>query len=154
MARLYEGPWRCDRCQGQILSPEDGWVEWLTTLDGQCWGLKLVHSASYWLRQESNHRCQYKESSESGRLVQDLPLAEFVGYDGLIRFLDIVSEGRLPLTEILQMIQRIHIPGYDSAHPYFAEMESNGYISRRMNEGLYFMEQIEIVLDSIEEETT
>src|SRR5690606_12084189 len=105
----------------------DGWVEWLTRFDGDERlhhdALRLVHTRqSSPLTDPSDWRrgpgCQHDETKAFARdrsTVADLPLSSFLGPDGLMILLEFASDRKFELDDLIEMIKRLHIPGYDQA---------------------------------------
>ena len=114
--------WICDVCHRKIEKPEDGWVEWIALPDGKVGhDLRLVH-----------HRpasplavgCQFDKEAErrkDGGFIGDLPLTMFMGPGGLMRLLTFIEDHKLPTEDVLEMIKRIHIPGYERVRSYLSE---------------------------------
>lgn len=108
--------WLCDVCHNPIRSAREGWVEWLVPVvdeavvlqPRQARGLRLVHHL----------RCMYEASAEfeRGFLTQDGHLESYVGSDGLMQWLAFLGEERFADPgEILEMVKRLFIPGYEVA---------------------------------------
>lgn len=146
--------WLCDTCGQRIAHSKDGWVEWLECSKipkpvGR--GLRLVH-----------HRpaspllggCQYNEDQEfarDGSLLLDLPLERFLGDDGLTELLELLAEARLPQAEVIEMIKRLHTPGYERARFHAEGAMSAGVFSPNLPEGFFWQSQIEAILDWADE---
>jgi hypothetical protein len=101
-----------------ITSVQAGWVEWLASEDKDgndiLRGLRLVHGGRQ--KNARNHNCRYDplEEFRTGRtIVEGLPLERLVGADGLMILLSLLAEGELPHQEILELIKRVQIPGYE-----------------------------------------
>ena len=95
--------------------------------------------------------CYFNEQLElqkDGMIMGDLSLDHLLSADGLMNLLCIVSRNFLPLDELLQAIQRIHIPGYEAALPYFADAVSRGEIDPNMPKGFYWQSEIQSVLQT------
>jgi hypothetical protein len=112
--------WRCDSCGDVITNIQDGWVEWLASEDKHgndvLSGLRLVHRGPR--RKARKHNCRYdplQEFRSSKTIVEGLPLDRLVGPDGLMVLLSLLDEGELPRTEILELVRRVQIPGYELA---------------------------------------
>jgi hypothetical protein len=146
--------WICDTCGGAIEKADDGWVEWLLRQSGQKWigrGLRLVHSFPASPR-SSAAKCQYDENRESahdGSIVNDLALESFLGPDGLMELLSFIAGGELPTLEVLEMIKRLHIPGYEEARFHFRSALDEGVFDPNTREGFYTQSDIKAVLASI-----
>jgi hypothetical protein len=127
----------CDSCRRKIKSVQDGWVEWISFAEinktGQ--GLRVVHKNS-----GNNSSCQYEQKAEydiHGGILSDSALEQFIGPDGLMRLLVMISENELPKMKVLEMIKRIHTPGYDHAKDYFDEAISQGFFEPNMPRNFY-----------------
>src|SRR5215472_5627034 len=101
-----------------ITSVQAGWVEWLASEDKHgndiLRGLRLVHRGRQ--KNAGNHDCRYDPLVEfrSGRtIVEGPPLERLVGADGLMVLLSFLAEGELPHREILELVKRLQIPGYE-----------------------------------------
>ena len=110
--------WRCDSCADMITRVQAGWVEWLASEDKHgndiLSGLRLVHRGLQ--KNGRNHSCRYDPLKEfrSGRtIVEGLPLERLVGADGLMILLSLLADRELPYREILELIKRLQIPGYE-----------------------------------------
>lgn len=117
--------WICDKCKGEIKNVEDGWVEWLTIRDNQS---PLGYKEKY-MRIVHRVDCIYTESEQDryNAISSDSDLESFTGPDGLMQLLEFVSENRFEdKEEVLEVIKRIHIPGYEEARNYFEEAVSEG----------------------------
>lgn len=104
--------WYCDTCGKLISAIEDGWVEWITYKDSngksKARDFRLVHG--------SGKRCQFDEQAEfhkDGGVLSDLPLEHFLGTEGLMLLLCKIDEGEIPTNQLVEMIKRLHIPGYE-----------------------------------------
>jgi hypothetical protein len=141
--------WVCDECKTPIRRPEDGVVEWLeepdeTRVDGH--GLRLVHQSAASPRPNG---CQYNEEefALSDLVHGDLSLKDFLGDDGLTHLLNFLSEERHPKAEILEMIKRLHTPGYERARFHFEAAESAGVIEPTLAPRFLWMREIAAILE-------
>lgn len=115
--------WTCDECGEPIASPEDGWVEWLVygEYPGKGLGLRLVHRWPASPRHE-NGGCGYilKFSEKTGHIrprvghVYDMHMDYFMGPMGLLRLLEILERGHATQAEALEMVRRLHVPGFEA----------------------------------------
>ncbi len=147
------GPWECDTCGKAIRQEEDGLVEWLgrTNFDKnkdktEEYGLRLVHARP---SSPKAGGCQYdenKEYNEHEADLQDLGLEEYVGIDGLMNLLEMIAEKKLPTEELVEMIKRLHIPGYEQARNHFESAISKGIIELNSTPGFYSQEKIQEVV--------
>jgi hypothetical protein len=143
--------WRCATCGQLITRIEDGWVEWLAgeDEDGNALlrGLRLVH----WITASPrpDHACQYDQRHEfknSRSVVEGLPLGSFVGPDGLMLLLSLIAPGELPINEVLELIKRVQIPGYEQARELFDDAIAQGVLKPSIGEGYYLQSEIEALL--------
>jgi hypothetical protein len=140
--------WICDNCGKKINNIEEGWVEWLELKDGNgifnsYHGIRIVHSA----------RCNYNQDlvyKKFRAIVGDMDLQSFSGADGLIDLLLFISEGYFDnKEELLEIIKRIHIPGYEEARLSFDEAIEEGVFEPNTKPGYYTQSNISAVLDYI-----
>lgn len=150
--------WICDTCGYTIANPEQGWVEWLSCSDagkraGR--GLRLVHHfPSSPLRDSAGTGCQYNgqvELHRDGMTVSDVPLLDFLGPQGLMDLLAMIAEDELPKEELLEMIKRLHIPGYEHARHHFAAAIAAGAFEPNTPKGYYQMSDIAATLEYAKE---
>ncbi|WPB74584.1 hypothetical protein KYC5002_36940 [Archangium violaceum] len=143
--------WRCDTCGQKIKSAKDGWVEWLhffpaTSSGPKGRGLRLVHNGGTSPRGISG--CQYgKGARNPNEMVNDLQLEEFLGADGLMHLLELIYDQKVPTEEVLEMIKRLHIPGYEEARLHFKSAISAGEYEPNTAPGFPFQSQIAGVLE-------
>lgn len=147
---MSRAPWICDSCGHPIASAEDGWVEWIefrTAAGRQGRDLRLVHHMA---ATPTGKRCQFNQQAERNRddgLIADASLSDFLGADGLMDLLSMLEEGCLPRDEVLEMIKRLHIEGYEQARPYFEEAISDGVFEPNTLPGYYRQRDIRAVLE-------
>ena len=141
-ARVRSIGWRCASCGELITDIEVGWVEWLAGADEygttRLKGLRLVHNL-----------CRYDDRREFRKdqsLVEGLPLARFVGPDGLMLLLSLIAEGEMPRTELIELVKRLHIPGYELTRELFADAIHGGTVAPLVGEGFYMQSEIREVL--------
>jgi len=149
--------WLCDTCGEPIERVEDGWVEWIlvTESDDRCRGrdLRLVHHVPAGPR-GGVHGCQFDGDAErdrDGGAVRDLALCHFLGPDGLMYLLSFIAEGQLPVTEVLEMVKRLHVPGYEHARPYFEGAICAEVFVPSLPEGYYRQSDIRATLQYAEQ---
>ena len=147
---MSRAPWTCDSCGHPIISEEDGWVEWIefkTATGRQARDLRLVHHMA---ASPTGKRCQFNQQVErnsDGGLVADASLSDFLGSDGLMELLAMLEEARLPRDEVIEMIKRLHVEGYEQARPYFEEAISEGVFEPNTLPGYYRQSDIQAVLE-------
>lgn len=146
--------WTCDSCGQPIQDIKHGWVEWLTRVEHNkhiSRGLRLVHHCSAHV--PINEKCQYNQRLEFQRdksCVRDMGLETFVGANGLMELLMLIHEGDLPTHEVLEMIKRLHIPGYEHARHHFDRAIAQGVFEPNTPPGFYSVNQIQKVLDFVQ----
>ena len=143
--------WRCDSCADMITSVQAGWVEWLASEDKHgkdiLRGLRLVHRGRQ--KNARNHNCRYDPLQEfrSGRtIVEGLPLERLVGADGLMILLSLLADGELPHREILELIKRVQIPGYELVRNLAPRGQHSKLLSPVLSDGYYLQSEIREML--------
>jgi hypothetical protein len=145
--------WKCDECGELISAIEDGWVEWLVVEsrrgNSRLKGLRLVHDLGGSPRCVGGLRCRYdphKEFQKGQSLVEGLPLARFVGPDGLMLMLSWIAIGDLPAAAILDLIKRVQIPGYEQARGFFQKGLDEHVFIPSIGKGYYLQAEIRTLL--------
>ena len=144
--------WICDTCGESTTKPSDGWVEWISYPDEENTGkrkgrgFRLVHASHASPIKSCQFGGRHEHMGDKG-FVADLPLERFLGPDGLMLLLSNISEEDVPNQEVLEMIKRIHIPGYDQVRGHISEAMSKGAFYPNLPEGYYFQSQIKATLD-------
>ena len=65
-----------------------------------------------------------------------------------MRLLALLAQDYLPKNQVLEMIKRLHIPGYERARLYMDEAQSQGEYEPNTFEGKYpFQSQIENIIE-------
>lgn len=143
--------WRCDSCADMITSVQAGWVEWLASEDKHgndiLRGLRLVHRGRK--KNVRNHNCRYDplEEFRSGRtIVEGLPLERLVGADGLMILLSLLADRELPYREILELIKRLQIPGYELVRNLSPRGQHSKLLSPVLSHGHYLQSEIREIL--------
>lgn len=140
--------WICDSCGGLIESADDGWVEWVAPVGAMGRGLRLVHHTV----RGSLSKCMYNQQAEYAKdkgVIGDLQLSEFLGADGLMTLLEFISDKKLPTEEVLELIKRLHIPGYEHARHTFDEAIDEGVFEPNTAPKYYMQSDIQATLDYI-----
>jgi hypothetical protein len=118
--------WICDRCGLVIEKAADGWVQWrefgaeskTRKLCGErALGrdLQLVHANSASplpIKAGEAYGCQFNDD-DPAYMSMDLSLTEFLGPDGLLHLLDFIAKNSVETAEVLEIIKRLHVPGYE-----------------------------------------
>ena len=118
--------WICDKCGLPIESAADGWVQWREfraesksrKLRGERplgRDLHLVHTASSSplpITPGVLYGCQFDDDDPT-YISMDLALPEFLGPNGLLRLLDFIAQASVETSEVLEMIKRLHVQGYE-----------------------------------------
>jgi hypothetical protein len=144
--------WICDTCNGVINKAEDGGAEWLRVADENgCWhsrGLRLVHRCG--ASPLGARRCDYHHFAAIRKHTVTLcerPLAGLLSHDGLMELLSMLNRREAPMDEILEMIKRLHIPGYEPARPHFDRAIASGVFQADVPDGYYTQGNIAAVLE-------
>ena len=148
--------WFCDTCGSLIKCPDHGWVEWidLPTAPGKPLAgrdIRIVHAYGY----GPNRTCQFNSNHEIAKdqgTIGDACLNEFRGPTGLTRLLAMVAEREIPKNEMCEIIQRIHIPGYEYARKHFERAIKKGVLEGRGPYGYFTQEELDQVLVMVSNE--
>ena len=135
-------------CGRLVTSIENGWVEWLVGEEdrsGNCpvRGLRLVH------RTVGKSNCRYnlhKVFQEHSYIVEGLPLARFVGADGLMLLLSLLATGEMHQADILELTKRLQIPGYEQVREMFPAPEAQGIVNPAIADRYYLQSEIHELL--------
>jgi hypothetical protein len=159
MAQLLHMPgkdamgWKCSFCGELITRIKDGWVEWLAGEDqsGRPFlkGLRLVHRTRTTDQETDRLGCQYDARHEFRKdrsVVEGLSLERFVGPDGLMMFLSLISVGEMPTGEILELMKRVQIPGYEQTRELLQEAVGQGVVVPSIGEGFYMQSEMRALL--------
>lgn len=133
--------WKCDECGDPIESVETGWVEWKVQIGGAPpytkHGFRLVHHAV------PGKKCQYNWTNfPNGTQIADLQLEYFLGEDGLMNLLEFVSDSPTSMDEIIELIKRLHITGYEEARLKFVHAIREGVFEPNTKPGFYSLADI------------
>lgn len=148
--------WRCDKCGELIQEAEHGWIEWLSRgpmeEPPRGRGLRLVHHAEFSPIYDSGG-CQYRPGVDfnvrGGEVIADGDLECYLGDDGLTRLLSLLARQEVPTEEILEMIKRLHTPGYELARLHVREAIAEGVLEPNLPDGYYYQCQIENIIDFV-----
>ena len=142
-----EEVWICDSCGEVIEKPKDGVLEWIcdTKVEGKPKGrgLRLVHQAAAsptW----PDGKCGYDSDAQT---VEDVSLEGYTGPDGLLFLLRLIAEEEVPIEEVLEMIMRLHIPGYEWARLYADDAMAEGVVVPNPPHILYRQSHIDAILE-------
>lgn len=78
-------------------------------------------------------------------MVNDLPLTHFLGPDGLMQLLAYIAEEHVERAEVLELIKRLFIPGYEHARLHFDAAISEGIFEPNTAPGYHWVSDIEAV---------
>lgn len=129
--------WQCDGCGEPILDARQGLFEYQSVkceeVEGpRARGLRLFHVTRPDPRRPRKFGCQYDNdyysSPRSEYTIRSILLTEMMGPEGLQFFLRLISVGELPTDEVLEMIRRVHVPGYEHARLHFEEAKDTDVI--------------------------
>jgi hypothetical protein len=148
--------WFCDTCGGKINSPGEGLIEWYSFNDSagvlRHSNFRLVHEISASPLKKLNLKrkgCEFDLFKEGIKLegnIENQPLAVFIGPDGLMRLLSFIAEGNFPVVEVLRMIKRLHVPGFEIARDFFGAAASEGVIRQGTPDAYHDQGDINAVL--------
>lgn len=141
--------WICDACGQTIPHAREGWVEWIALPNKddrrlRCTGLRIVHAYSRRAR-----GCQYRNDvvyKTNGGCIGDVSLTECQGPDGLMMLLEKIDQGELPTSEVLEVVKRIHIPGYEYSRRQVGPALAEGVIEKDVTYGYCRQDQIQAIL--------
>ncbi|HEY2028818.1 MAG TPA: hypothetical protein VGH20_06380 [Myxococcales bacterium] len=111
-------------------------------------GLRLVHHKPASPR-EGRYGCQYNEDvvcRDNETMITDAALDEFVGPGGLVDLTAMLSDGFTPAEEVLEMIKRLHVPGYEHARKFFKAAISDGAFEPNTKPGYHSPQEIAATL--------
>lgn len=146
--------WICDACCEPIMEARHGWVEWVDLprqpeVPRRSRGIRIVHHFS---AHQGGRRCQFDymvEGAKDGGGIGDASLADFQGPDGLMRLLEMIAEEQFPTNDVLEILKRIHIPGYEAARFHFTEAVAENIIDTGVPDGYWRQNEIQRVLDFV-----
>ena len=152
---MDDSRWICDTCGQVIERPEHGWVEWLATGSGEARterGLRIVHHALF--SPLKPNKCQYDQDAEYSRssIILDTHLSELLGPDGLMYLLSWLARNKLPRQEVVELIRRTHVPGYEFARQHLDAAIAEGVIAPDTIPGYLTQEQIKRVLEWVRDQ--
>jgi len=143
--------WKCASCEDCITKVENGWIEWLSNEDEQgnarLAGLRLVHRTSP--QSSKGCGCRYDPQQEfrnDRSIVEGLPLERFIGADGLMLLLSFLAQSAMPQEEVLELIKRVQIPGYEQVRQIYQAEISEGLLKTSIGEGFYLQSEIGLLL--------
>lgn len=150
--------WICDSCGERIIKIEDGWVEWISYQDeAGNWkrrNLRLVHHFPASPR-TGEFKCQFNQKAEFAKdkgIVGDLSLEHFLGHGGLMTLLSFLDEDGTANKEILEMIKRLHVPGYEIARIHMEQAIGSGAVETNTHPGYPSPNEIKRILEYIQNE--
>jgi hypothetical protein len=146
--------WYCDKCRRLIKEADHGWVEWiaLAAPDGtpeRGRNIRIVHHASHSSRQGGCHYQPDLKGERNKNSIIFLPLTDVQGSDGLMLLFGKIAEQELPTLELLEIIKRIHIPGYERARRHAKDALDAEVFEQRGPDGYWSQSEIQQILDFI-----
>ncbi|USE00240.1 hypothetical protein JKJ11_15135 [Vibrio sp. SCSIO 43133] len=140
--------WTCDSCGREIESVEDGWVEWRSYLskERQDDGFRLVH------HRRIDKQCAYDEDKlfAEGAILADGALEWYLSTNGLMMLLSYIHDDSIKKDEVVEMIKRLHIEGYEQARLHFNEAIQEGIFEPNTPPNFYWKEDIDATLRYLE----
>lgn len=140
--------WICDRCRDRINSPNEGWLQWVVRSDPngenrRARDIRIVHHATV-----TDGKCYVQDCELANReTLQDGHLDWFLGADGLNSLLELLSRNMFPQDELMEIIKRLHIPGYEIARLHASDAIHEGIVEPNMNDGFFSQQQIANILE-------
>jgi hypothetical protein len=93
--------------------------------------------------------CQYdmhEEFRKDFSIVESLSLESFVGPDGLMLLLSMIVSHENSAGEIIELLKRVQIPGYEQARDLFEFAIEHGILSPSIGNGFYLQAEIQALL--------
>lgn len=156
--RHIHSGWQCDNCGALIRTFEDGRVEWLCQGGDEepikITGLRLVHARATSPKTLAPYGCEYDPKQEFHRnrsLVEGLSLSAFSGPDGLVLMLSMLAQGEYPTDQLIEVVKRLAVPGYEEARDLFARAISEEVVVPAIAPGYYLQSEIRDVLQWVAE---
>ncbi len=118
---MKTGPWRCDTCGRPIKKAKDGYLEWLVKKDTyEGYGLHLVHHkpASPLGGFDGCYYDETKHWRQDGAMLASRELDYYLGDEGLVNLLEMIHGNWVDKNEGIEMIMRLHTPGYEQARAH------------------------------------
>jgi hypothetical protein len=143
--------WICDFCGGPINKPEDGLVEWVDFEESKPGrSLRLVHNSKY-VTGSRKDSCTLNDAElvSDKESVGSNSLADYIGDNGLMHLLTLISESTLSTHDVLEMIKRLHITGYEQARKHFKEAINAGVFEPNTKKNFYSQSDIEATINFI-----
>ncbi|PTL77933.1 hypothetical protein [Vitiosangium sp. GDMCC 1.1324] len=78
---------------------------------------------------------------------------EYLGSNGLMRLLAMIYDEELPTKEVLEVLKRLHIPGYEEARHHFEDAIAAGVYEPNTAPGFPHQKQIEAILRFVREQS-
>lgn len=142
----YPVGWVCDRCGEPVADAKDGFVQWVVLPGtGLARDLRLFHTD----QASPQGTCQYDDKTENVKdrgTVSSFPLSGLEGPDGLMMLLSILQKGAIPAEAVVEMIKRIHVPGYEHARGRLQAAIEAGVLEPSYPEGFPRQREIEAVV--------
>lgn len=147
--------WICDTCGKRIKNAGQGWLQWVSRYEGDVLhgrDLQIVHhsTASPLKDRMGRQGCYFSDAEElrkDGGTTSGGHLATFLGPDGLMQLLSFIQSGEAPAAQTIEVIKRLHIPGYESARPFLEQAVSEGIIEPNMPNGFYWQNELSQVIE-------
>lgn len=155
---LFAGPdgtgWICDRCGQHIRSAQGGVVEWIVAGEESRWeGRRMFvvhHLTTSPLKNKHPHDGCYvteEEQQRTNTTVDWASLEEFLGPDGFTQLLSMIANQEIPVPDILETIQRLHLPKYERARTHIPAALEEGLIEPNLARGFYRQHELERVIE-------
>lgn len=124
-----KGPWWCDRCRKPITKVRDGWLQWRCRLledeTTVCDKIEIVHHGQ--VSPVGDGGCYPRGFEKSGTAWSDHHLDQFTGPAGAMRLL-VIAEDNPPLELLIEVMNRLLVPGYEVARHHLPRAIADGHI--------------------------
>jgi hypothetical protein len=107
----------CDDCNMEITDPRHGWLAWPRE-DRAKKRIRVVHA------QYACPRWKHKQDEYPDRLFEHLHF--FLGRLGLLDLVAKIEDNEWPLATCLELIRRLHFPGYEQYRLFRLEHNASG----------------------------
>jgi hypothetical protein len=77
-------------------------------------------------------------------------MTDYIGPDGLMSMLEHAADPEFKLIDVMGLIKRLQVPGYDQAKAYFDRAIPEGVIELTQPKGYYCQREIQAVIDHYE----
>jgi hypothetical protein len=141
--------WICNSCRRTIRDAANAWVEWHESQEGDKSNFSRVRIVHHCTAHTPTIQRLDKEARArigSDWSYYDYPLNELLGADGLMVLLGMLERAAHPVSELLELLKRLHRPGYDWWLLYHDYAVQEGVIPEPSNRDHPTREEIDAVV--------